>query len=644
MIEAPVREQEQTTLQEGAHHPLRWWQTLALFAVLLISVFFDFFALDQQDFFEYYYAATVKSMLMSWHTFFFASFDPAGFEGIDKPALGFWIQVLSAKLLGFSAFSVLLPGALAGVLAVGLLFQLVRRVFGPTAGLIAALALALSPISVVTNRNNLVDNLLVPFVLLAAWAVSKAAETGRLRWLCLCAFLLGLGFNIKFLQAYLVIPAFGLVYLLGAPLRWRTKIGQLALAVVILLVVSLSWATIVDLTPITQRPSFPPSELRLIFFIHGASNLSSSDTTWAWEIGKPGPLRFFEHPLGEQSSWLLPLALLSMLALSWQRRWRLPLQKQQQALVLWGTWLLTMVVLFSDAGFFHAYYFSMLAPAIAALVGAGVVTLWRDYVRPGWHGWLLPAALLLTGAFQASLLVPFPQWSSLLTPSIVGACVIVALALLLARLRFPLRFQPVVVTISTLGLLSLLLAPTVWAALPLGYGRAFPIAGPQADEVTNIPADHADPLLVRYLLAHKGHAQFLLATMTSAAAAPIILDTGQAAMALGGYVGADRILTRNQLIQQIDAGTVRFFLLPSLEPDPSILAGIPASAREALRQAAREEKLAALLKSLPEEQGWVITHCREVPTNQWQTPSTARPDGALYQSDRLQLYDCAHHT
>src|SRR5205085_7314117 len=123
----------------------------------------------------------------SWHNFFFVSFDPAGFEAIDKPPLGFWIQALSAKFFGFSVFSTLFPEALAGVLAAALLFHLVRRIFGPLAGLIAALVLALSPISIVANRNNLVDSLLVPVVLLAAWAVSKAAETGRLRWLCLCA-------------------------------------------------------------------------------------------------------------------------------------------------------------------------------------------------------------------------------------------------------------------------------------------------------------------------------------------------------------------------------------------------------------------------------------------------------------------------
>ncbi len=616
MIESPVREQEQIPLLEGSHQPLLLWHKLALGAVLAISAFFNFFALARQDFFEYYYAAAIKSMLMSWHNFFFVSFDPTGFLALDKPPLGFWIQALSARLFGFSVFSILLPEALAGVLAVALVFQLVRRVFGPLAGLIAALVLALSPISVVTNRNNIIDSLLVLTVLLAAWAVSKAAETGRLRWLCLCAILVGLGFNIKFLQAYMLVPAFGLVYLLGAPVRWRTKLGHLALALGVLLLVSLCWATIVDLTPDSQHPyvdSSPTnSELDLAFGFDGIFRLTAGSSvvnSWAWEIGRPGMTRFFEQPVAGQSSWLVPLALLSLLALSWQRQWRLPLNRRQQALVLWGTWLLTMVVFFSNARLFHLYYLSMLTPAVAALVGAGVVTLWQDYVRRGWRGWLLPSALLITGAIQAYFLAPFPQWSSILTPSIVGLCAIAGLVLVLVRWRLPLRLQRVAVTITTLGLLSLLLAPTVWAAIPLSRaGRAFPMAGPPAPR-TYVPPNLADPALEGYLLAHKGKAQFLLATMNTEAAAPFILDTGQAVMALGGYDGNSSFLTSDELIQQIDSGTVRFFLLPSSFYGDMIVIN------------------------------WVSTHCGAVPTDQWQSPSTAG-----FAVDVLQLYDCAHHT
>ena len=631
------------------YQPMLLWHKFALGTVLAISTFFDFFALAKQDFFEYYYAAAIKSMLINWHALFFVSFDSSGFVGVSKPPLGLWIQVLSVKLFGYSAFSILLPEALSGVLAVALVFHLVHRVFGPLAGLIAALVLAISPISVATNRNNIVDSLLVLTVLLAAWMVSKAAESGRLRWLCLCAVLVGLGFNIKFLQAYMVVPAFGLVYWLGAPVRKRTKFCHLVLALGVLLLVSLCWVTIFDLTPASQRPyvdATTNSELGLAlgYNVTFLASDSAIVNTWAWEIGKPGIMRFFEQPVAGQCSWLLPLALFSLLGLKGRKRWHLPLNRRQQALVLWGTWLSTMLVIFSNGHFFHLYYLSMLSPAIAALVGVGVVTLWQDYIGRGWRGWLLPCALLVTGIFQVYLLAPFSQWSYLLTVSIVGCCISVTLVSYYRFLHLEAErqctnshkatrikrykeqsipahqhtfnrsrvivlkphLQRFAALITTLGLVSLSLAPTVWAAIPLSQaGRAFPIGGPLMPQA-HIPPLIADPMLVHYLLVHKSKEQILLATMNTEAAAPFILDTGQAVLALGGYDGSRNFLTRDQLIQKINHGMVRFFLLPSMSDQAGM---------------------------------WVITHCGTVPTDQWQSPSTN-----LFSVDELQLYDCAHHT
>jgi 4-amino-4-deoxy-L-arabinose transferase-like glycosyltransferase len=356
-------------------------------------------------------------------------------------------------------------------------------------------------------------------------------------------------------------------------------------------------------------------------------------------------LRFFQQPMSGQLSWFLPLALLNIIALSWQTRWRLPLNKQQQAVVLWGAWLFTMVVFFSIAHYFHLYYLPMLAPAIAALVGAGAVRLWQDYVRPGWRGWLLPYAVLITAAVQAYLLytadsLPIPIFS------IVVPCFVAEVILLIARLQIPLRFHRVTVAITALGFLSLLLAPTIWSVMPLSQGSAFPMAGPAPEDRLTTPV-HGDPVLLHYLLAHQGHAQFLLGTQDTETAAPIILDTSQPVMALGGYNGSDNLLTSNQLIHQIDSGTVRFFLLPSAEdPDAQQLAQMPPAGRQAYRQAYRHAYLQALAKTLPEAVGWVITHCEEVPPAQWQISSQARltDTDTLQDYDKLQLYDCAQHT
>src|SRR6266566_435187 len=253
------------------------WHRLALGGIMLISIFMNFFQLGQNGFGNLYYAAGIRSMLDNWHNFFFVSYDPGGFVTIDKPPLGFWLQVVSAKLLGFTPFSVFLPQAIAGVLSVLLLYYLVRRHFGVVAGLLAALALALSPISVVTNRNITIDSTLALVLLLGAWAVMRAAETGRLRWLLLSAAIVGIGFNVKMLEAYLVVPAYGLLYLLAAPISLWKRVGQLALAVVLLLAVSLSWVVAVDLTPASQRPyvgsSQNNSEISLALGYNGINRL-----------------------------------------------------------------------------------------------------------------------------------------------------------------------------------------------------------------------------------------------------------------------------------------------------------------------------------------------------------------------------------
>ena len=476
-------------LRAVALPPRRW----ALAAILLLAAFCDFYALQREGYANLYYAATIRSMLASWHNYFFVSFDPGGFVSVDKPPLGFWIQAASAKLLGFGGISILLPEALAGVASVGVLYILVRRIFGALPALLAALALAIMPISVVTNRNNTIDSLLVLTVLLAAYAVSRASESGSLRWLLLCALLLGLGFNIKMLEAYLVVPAFVAVYLLGAPVGWWKRLWHLAVAGSVMLVISLSWVVAVDLTPASARPyvgsSGSNSELALALGYNGIQRLignlfrvpaqvANATSTFAAtapggpggisENGAQGVFRLLNAQLGGQASWLLALGLLGMLATGWgfrpggwlrslparARTWRASalaraqahLTRQQSALVLWGVWMLTQAAFFSVAGFFHRYYLSMLAPGIAALAGIGLVLLWRDYHdlrsqstadRRGWRGWLLPAVLVVTAITQAIILAGYPDWNRWMTPLTLGGSLMVAAVLVLHRAARP---------------------------------------------------------------------------------------------------------------------------------------------------------------------------------------------------------------
>ena len=631
----PTNQPSTHPITQSPSHPTRTWHRVALAGILLLAVFLHFFRLEQEGYANLYYAAAVKSQLTSWHNFFFNSFDPGGFVTVDKPPLGLWVQASSAALFGFNGISLLLPQALAGVLSVLLLYHLVRRTFGPPAGLLAALTLAVTPISVAANRNNTMDSVLVLIFLLAAWAVVRAAETGRLRWLLLCAALVGLGFNVKMLQAFLVLPAFYLLYLVTAPVRWWKRPLHLALATVVLLGVSLAWVVAVDFTPPDERPYVGSSSNNtvtdLIVGHNGLARLLPGGRNWmarlgitaapsdggpppappggrprqppaaprpplpqstnlpsphppiskpfSHETGDPGLLRLFNHQLAGQISWLLPLAGLGLLAAAWRRpescpeprqravegqtRLRFPLDRRHQNLLLWAVWLLPMVVFFSMANLFHRYYLEMLAPAIAALVGAGVVALWEDYRRPGWRGWLLPLALVGSVAFEAAILSDFADWNRWLTPLVVGLCLVAAGVLAVVRLVRHHDRRAWTGGVAAAGALALLVPMAVWALIPVWYGghTGLPYAGPDLLEDPQRGASKNVDCLVDYLLTNQGDETYLAATLNAQAAAPIILATGEPVMALGGFTGGDPILTVDELAEYVAGGTVRYFLL-----------------------------------------------------------------------------------
>lgn len=663
------------------------WQRVALGMILVLALFLNVFQLGQNQFADVttgvnsYYAAAVKSMALNWHNFFFAAFDPQGFLAIDKPPLGFWVQVLFTRVFGFSAWSLLLPEALAGVGSVAVLYVLVRRVFGPGAGLIAALALALTPISVVTSRNNTIDSLLILVLLCAAWALSIAAETGRVRWLLLSALLVGLGFNIKMLEAYVVLPAFVLVYLLSAPRSLRLRLLHLALAGVVLLVVSGAWITIVDSTPTNQRPYISStqhdSELELALGYNGLSRVfgvgaggtsaahhpggasplnptSFLVTFGVLDTGQPGPFRLLNPQLGGQIGWLLLLAICGLLvAITW-RRPRLPRQPSEQGLLLWGAWFLTLLLFFSFALFDHAYYLVTFAPALCALVGIGVVRMYRAYCeRSGWRSWLLPPALVLVVLSQVGILSIFLDWSATLAPVIICLGLVSVVGLVVVRRshqpgpRLAMRF-------TALGLVTVLIAPAFWSVLPplVGNDTIDPLAGPpRPPGVLTLVAHallpesvHAQPELEHYLLEHQGQASYLVATINASTAAPFMLDTGKSVMAFGGFNGFDSILTAQQMAALVMQGTVRFFLLPSFTP--GLLNPLPAEWRDAFETLLRIQQVNQDQVPLPIQPAiiqWVNAHCQVVPRSVVE-PGLAGPATTVDLGETAtfptQLFDC----
>lgn len=624
---------------------------LALLAVLALSATLGLYNLSAEGFSNEYYAATVRSMLVSWHNFWYASYDPGGFVSVDKPPIGFWVQAAAATLLGYQGWVLILPQVISAVAAVAVLYHLIARSFGSTAGLAAALVLAVMPISVATARNTTVDMQLVLVVLLAAWCALRAAEQGRVGWLLAAFALVGIGFNIKMLQAFLVLPAIAIVYVVAAQGTLLRRVTHVAVAGVVLSVVSLSWVVAVDLTPPDQRPyvgsSASNSALDLALGYNGLMRLvglggsfgpsvvpappgapSQSDgvdtgpapvqpgdgpqfavTSIGSENGEPGPLRLLNHQLGGQMSWLLPVGVLGAIAAARRARWRPRLDRRGQTLVFWLTWLVAGAVFFSVANFYHRYYLVMLAPAVAALVGLGSVSLWRAYRSPGPMGWLLPLAVAATAGLQFLLLTSHSEWLPWLTPALVVA-VVCAVALAIGKLRrahvapggFPGRPRNSGrLTFVAMG--ALLAAPVVWAALPVvnARGEMLPIAGPTefaerpgtqlgpAGSPTTLPPDlyagqtgsaivlggsadaEIDEKLISYLRSNRGSAKWLVATFDSGTASPLIVHTGEPVLALHGF-GTDQILSPDQLASMVRRGEVRYFLIPDLgaiDPRPS---------------------------------------------------------------------------
>ena len=249
----------------------------ALAAIVMVAGALRFANLDRLGYVNHYYSAAVVSMLKSWNNFFFLAAEPGGAVSVDKPPVGLWIQAASVYFFRNNSLGLLLPEILAGLLSIVVLYYLVRKSFGIPAGLIAALALAITPITVATDRNNTSDSLLILALLLAAWAFLKATETGKLRFLLIGAGLVGIGFNIKMLEAFLPLPAFYALYLLGSAGSLWSKAGKLLLASLLLFVVSFSWVAVVDLTPANQRPYIGSSgdntEMSLITGYNGMNRL-----------------------------------------------------------------------------------------------------------------------------------------------------------------------------------------------------------------------------------------------------------------------------------------------------------------------------------------------------------------------------------
>ncbi|MBC1968794.1 ArnT family glycosyltransferase [Listeria marthii] len=250
--------------------------------IIVIAIFFNFYGIWNDDTVNPYYTAAVTSMVQNFHNFFYGAFDPAGFITVDKPPVALWLQAISALIFGVHGWSVILPQALAGVGSVILLYVLVKPRFGAWAARITALIMALTPIAVAVTRTNNMDAILVFILLLATYFLFKAVNRAKFGWLLLAFGLIGVGFNVKMLQAFMVVPAFLLFYFIAVKLSWRKKLIQLVVALILMLGVSVSWAVVVDQTAASERPYVGSSQtnsvLELAFGYNGMERLLGQET------------------------------------------------------------------------------------------------------------------------------------------------------------------------------------------------------------------------------------------------------------------------------------------------------------------------------------------------------------------------------
>jgi 4-amino-4-deoxy-L-arabinose transferase-like glycosyltransferase len=463
------------------------WVRPSLIGLLGIAAFLYLWDLGASGWANAFYSAAVQAGSSSWKAFFFGSFDASNFITVDKSPAALWVMDLTARVFGVNAWSILVPQALEGVATVGLTYLTVRRWFPPAAGLIAGATVALTPVAALMFRFDNPDALLVLLLTAATYTMVRAIEAGKTKWLVLGATLVGFAFLTKMLQGFLVVPAFALVYLLAAPVSLRRRIAQLAIAAGVMVAASAWWVVIVQLTPAADRPYIGGSQdnslLNLIFGYNGLGRLTGNESGSVGGSGTAGSMwgptgldRLFNTSFGGQISWLLPAALLLLVAglvLTFRAQ---RTDRTRAAFLLWGGSLAVTALVFSlAAGIIHPYYTVALAPAIGALVGMGTVLFWQQRSQP-WARIVLAVVLGVTSIWSAVLLQRSPGF----VPGLAGVVAALGIAAAIALVVMPLMRRALVTVLVVVGLGAAFAGPAAYTidTVLTPHSGAIPSAGP----------------------------------------------------------------------------------------------------------------------------------------------------------------------
>jgi 4-amino-4-deoxy-L-arabinose transferase-like glycosyltransferase len=596
----------------------RWVRPSAA-AMLLATAVLYLWNLAASGWANSYYAAAVQAGTRSWEAMFFGSLDAGNLITVDKPPASLWVMEISTRIFGFNAWSLLVPQALEGVAAVGLLSLTVKRWHGPIAGLFAGTALAATPVAALMFRFDNPDALLTLLLVGAAYALTRAIERAGTRWLMLAGGAIGFAFLTKMLQGFLVLPGFALVYLLAAPTSVRHRIRQLLAAALAVVVGAGWWVGIVELWPASARPyiggSTNNSVLELVLGYNGLARITggssgSSGAVGAGAFGAAGGAgsaaagssfggatglgRLFSSDMAVDVAWLLPAALLSIVLVLWTTRRAPRTDRTRAATLLWGSWLLVTGLVFSYMqGIVHPYYTVVLAPAVAALVAIGGRAMWQRSNRLiGRAG--LAALVAAAGATGFVLLARNAAWLPWLRYSVLALTVVSAAGLLITGSRFR-RSAAVLLLVGTLAGLAGPTAYTVATAASTHSG-SIPTAGPagaasaglgggpgggtmpsgtrpsgsapsgtrpsgSAPSGTPAGGSTNSTELTALLTATTG--TWSAATVGAQSAASLELSSGTAVMGIGGWSGSDDAPTLAQFKQYVAQGEVRYYIVSS---------------------------------------------------------------------------------
>ncbi|MFD7916990.1 ArnT family glycosyltransferase [Streptomyces sp. NPDC059752] len=433
----PVPEARAGTSRRAAVDRPRW-ELPSLAGLLIATAVLLLWDLGSSGYANSFYSAAVQAGSESWKAFFFGSSDAGNSITVDKPPAALWPMMLSVRLFGLGSWQILVPQALMGVATTGVLYAAVRRQFGPGAGLLSGAAFALTPVAALMFRFNNPDALLTLLLTVTVYCVLRALDGARTQWLVWAGVAVGFAFLTKTLQAFVILPPLALLYAVCAPTRLRKRLGQLLLAGLAMVAAGGWWVAVVELWPAASRPYIGGSQdnsfLELTLGYNGLGRINGNETGsvgggrggagggGGW--GETGIDRLFSGNIGGQIAWLLPAALILLVAglvVTWRaRRATDSLEGMARAAFLaWGGSMLITAVVFSYMqGIFHEYYTVALAPFVAALIGMGAAVLWEE--RGGKAAAItLSGTLALTAVWSFVLLgratgyLPWLRWAVL---------------------------------------------------------------------------------------------------------------------------------------------------------------------------------------------------------------------------------------